>query len=82
MAVSESMAAEMQSDADRYYEAYMAARKKASGKLESDITTWQDPDGTRHQTREWVDAAGDTFKSDNEYTKRIVAEMRDTLGVK
>lgn len=82
VAVTESNAAQMQSDADDYYEAYQEARKKATGKLESDITDWADPDGTRHQTREWVDDEGNTFKSDNRLTKRIAAEMRESMGVK
>ena len=82
VAVSESMYAEMQDDADRYYEAYRKAREKATGKLERDTTEWMDPDGTRHHVTEWVDDEGNTFKSDNRLTKRIVAEMRGSLGVK
>ena len=82
VAVSESMYAEMQADADRYYEAYKAARGEATGKLEWNTTEWMAPDGTRHHVSEWVDEQGDTFKADNRLTKRIVAEMRDSLGVK
>lgn len=80
--VTAENAVQMQADADKYYDAYRDAADAAKGKLERNVTTWQAPDGTRYNEYEWVDAEGDSFKSDNALTKRIVAEMRADLGVK
>lgn len=80
--VTNANAVQMQEDADKYYDAYLEAREKATGKLERNVTTSMSPDGSRHNEYEWVDDAGDSFKSDNALTKRIVAEMRESLSVK
>lgn len=73
--------AELQSTADKYYDAYADAYKATGKNVERNVITYMDENGDRHNLYEWVDQEGDIL-SDKQRRSRIVAHMREELGVK
>ena len=73
--------AELQATADKYYDAYADAYKATGKNVERNVITYMTDDGSRHNLYEWVDEEGDVL-SDKQRRNRIVAEMRQSLGVK
>lgn len=73
--------AELQATADKYYDAYADAYKATGKNVERNVITYMTEDGSRHNLYEWVDEEGDVL-SDKQRRNRIVAEMRQSLGVK
>jgi len=79
--VTEGNEAELQAGADRYYDAYLEASKKANAGLERNVLESMDAAGNRHNEYEWVTTEGD-IASPKKRQSMIVAAMREELGVK
>lgn len=73
--------AELQATADKYYDSYADAYKATGKNVERNVITYMDTNGDRHNLYEWVDEEGDIL-SDKQRRSRIVAHMREDLGVK
>lgn len=73
--------AELQATAEKYYDAYADAYKATGKNVERNVISYMDTAGNRHNLYEWVDEGGDVL-SDKQRRNRIVAEMRESLGVK
>lgn len=78
--LTENNEAELQSEADKYYDAYVDAYKATGENVERNVITYMDDEGQRHNLYEWVDDAGDVL-SDKQRRNKIVAQMRSDLGV-
>lgn len=79
--VFESNYVQMQSDADKYYDAYRTSADKVNDGLVLESTTTTLADGSKKSQYAWVDSGG-APKSSKQQTKMILAAMRQDLGVK
>lgn len=73
--------AQLQADADKYYEAYRESADKVNDGYEYRVTTYETEDGTKKNTYEWVNAKGEA-RNAKERTADILSAMRMDLGVK
>ena len=73
--------AQLQADADKYYEAYRESADKVNSGYERKVTTYKTDDGRLKNKYEWIDAKGRS-RSASERTADILAAMRADLGVK
>jgi hypothetical protein len=72
---------EMQSDADKYFESYAAARNKINEGLTLEAVQFKAKDGSLKNKYQWVDSGGSQVTSDDK-TKMIATAMRHDLDVK
>lgn len=73
--------AQLQADADKYYEAYRESADRVNDGYEYRVTTYETEDGTKKNIYEWVNAGGEA-RNAKERTADILAAMRQDLGVK
>lgn len=73
--------AQLQADADKYYEAYRESADKVNSGYERRVTTYKTDDGRLKNKYEWIDTKGRSRSAD-ERTSDIVSAMRNDLGVK
>jgi len=78
--VYEGNAVEMQADADKYFDAYGAARDKINAGLTLESQTSKAADGSLKNTYKWVDSGGKQVTSTDK-TKMIATAMRHNLEV-
>ena len=78
--VYEGNAVEMQADADKYFDAYGAARDKINAGLTLESQTSKAADGSLKNTYKWVDSGGKQVTSTDK-TKMIATAMRHDLEV-
>ena len=78
--VYEGDSIELQAGADKFYDAYAAARDKVSSGLTLESQTAKASDGSLKNTYKWVDAGGNQVSSTDK-TKMIATAMRHDLDV-
>lgn len=81
VAVTEKNEVQLQSTAEKYYDAYRDSADKVNDGLKLERTDVKLSDGTIKSTNRWVNAAG-SARSSKETTGDILAAMRLDLGVK
>lgn len=79
--VYEDNAVELEQGADKYLDAYNAARDNVNKGLRLESTTSKAADGSLSNTYEWVNAAGKSVSAQDK-TKMIATSMRHALDVK
>lgn len=78
--VHEGNSVQMQADADKYFDAYGAARDKINAGLTLEAQTIKASDGSLRNTYKWVDSGGRQISSEDK-TKMIATAMRHDLDV-
>lgn len=81
VALTAGNAAQLQADADKYYEAYRKSADKVNAGYTRKVTTTKLDDGRLKNKYEWIDSKGRS-RNAKERTADIVAAMRQDLGVK
>lgn len=79
VAVHKGNRLELDRTAQEHFNAYWEAARTVEAGLERNVTEWQDPDGMRHMSREYINDEGDTVEHDAR-ARLVVAEMRKLLG--
>lgn len=73
--------AELQATADKYFDSYSAAAKKAGEGRRLEWSETKASDGSLRRQYKWVNAEGET-RTAQDHTKDILAVMRQDLGVR
>lgn len=73
--------AQLQADADRYYESYRESADKVNAGYTRKVTTTKLDDGRFKNKYEWIDSK-DRSRDAKERTADILTAMRQDLGVK
>lgn len=79
--VHEGNSVQMQADADKYFDAYAAARNKINEGLVLETETFKASDGSLRNTYKWVGSDGKQVTSTDK-TKMIATAIRHDLNVK